>query len=157
MNTYTIQLLSIGISSVYNPNFLVWCVFGYVNSFLIRLWNLCSSELKIGITIRKCQHGIALIRSEVQPRWQYFSAKVEYLTRLSFYIKMQLLSQQTQRERERGDDDLDESMTLAVINFQNGSHVAATITIIRCTKYGDHLLFLIVQKRKLSKLYQSSS
>lgn len=63
----------------------------------------------------------------------------------------------TKKNRERGDDDLDESMTLAVINFQNGCHVATTITIIRCTKNGDHLLFLILPKKELSKLCRTAA
>ena len=46
-------------------------------------------------------------------------------------------------ERER---DLNERVTSAVINFQYRSHVPTAITIIGCTKYSNHLLFLFQQR-----------
>lgn len=52
-----------------------------------------------------------------------------------------------ERVRER---DLDERVASAVINFQYRSHVPTAITIIGCTKYSNHLLFLFQQRR----LYQ---
>jgi len=48
------------------------------------------------------------------------------------------------REIER---NLDERVALAVINFQDRGHVATAITIIGCTKYSDHLLFLSRTKK----------
>ena len=43
---------------------------------------------------------------------------------------------------EKRDKDLDECVTLAIINFQDRSHISTAITIIRGTKYSYHLLFL---------------
>lgn len=57
-------------------------------------------------------------------------------------------------EREREERDLDERVALAVINFQDRGHVATAITIIGCTKYSDHLLFLSQPKKK-QMLYQN--
>ncbi|BAT10805.1 Os10g0410650, partial [Oryza sativa Japonica Group] len=39
---------------------------------------------------------------------------------------------------------LQECVIPAVINLQDGCHVATAITIIRCTEYGHDLLFLCV-------------
>ena len=46
------------------------------------------------------------------------------------------------RGREERDRDLGECVALAIINFQDRSHVPTAITIIRGTKYSYHLLFL---------------
>jgi hypothetical protein len=54
------------------------------------------------------------------------------------------------REIER---NLDERVALAVINFQDRGHVATAITIIGCTKYSDHLLFLSRTKKTKKKRY----
>ena len=43
---------------------------------------------------------------------------------------------------EKRDKDLDECVTLAIINFQDRSHISTAITIIRGTKYSNYLLFL---------------
>jgi hypothetical protein len=43
---------------------------------------------------------------------------------------------------ERESSNLNECVALAVINFQDGCHVSTAITIIRCTEYGHHFLFL---------------
>lgn len=37
---------------------------------------------------------------------------------------------------------LNECMSLAVINFQDGSHVSASITIVWCAEYSHNVLFL---------------
>ena len=41
--------------------------------------------------------------------------------------------------------DLDKCVALAIINLQYGSHVPTSITVVRCTKNGNHLLFLFQQ------------
>jgi hypothetical protein len=35
-----------------------------------------------------------------------------------------------------------ECVTIAVVNFQNGCHIAASVAIVWSTEYGDNLLFL---------------
>ena len=47
---------------------------------------------------------------------------------------------------------LDECVALAVINFQYGGHVSTAVTIIRCTEYGNHLLFLYQRNNVIPKL-----
>jgi hypothetical protein len=37
---------------------------------------------------------------------------------------------------------LDECVAVAVVNFQNGCHIAASIAVIWSTEYGDNLLLL---------------
>jgi len=46
---------------------------------------------------------------------------------------------------------LDKCVALAVINLQYGSHVPTSITVVRRTKNGNHLLFLFQQKQCTSK------
>ena len=43
--------------------------------------------------------------------------------------------------------DLDKCVALAIINLQYGSHVPTSVTVVRCTKNGNHLLFLFQQKQ----------
>lgn len=45
-------------------------------------------------------------------------------------------------ENKERDINLNECVALAVVNFQDGRHVPTAITVIGCTKYGNHLLFL---------------
>jgi hypothetical protein len=37
---------------------------------------------------------------------------------------------------------LDKCVTVAVVNFQNGCHIATSVAIVWSTEYGDNLLFL---------------
>lgn len=41
--------------------------------------------------------------------------------------------------------DLDKCVALAIINLQYGSHVATSVTVVRSTENGNHLLFLFQQ------------
>ena len=45
------------------------------------------------------------------------------------------------------DTNLNECVTLAVINFQNRSHVTTAVAIVGCTKDSNHLLFLSREKK----------
>lgn len=58
-----------------------------------------------------------------------------------------------EREREIKETYLNECVSFAVINFQNWSHVSTTITIIRRTKYSDHLLLLSPQITIIRKIH----
>jgi len=36
-------------------------------------------------------------------------------------------------------------VALGIVNLQNGSHVPTSVTVVRCAKNGNHLLFLFQQ------------
>jgi len=53
--------------------------------------------------------------------------------------------------------DLDKCVALAIINFQDRSHVPTSVAIIRCTKYGYHLLFLFHDIKQFTEAELESS